>query len=105
MVKTPALLERAIAGMQPGPLRAEAFQALAIARFNDDGYLEASHSLQRALAEDEPDLPLRVRMLTTLAHALFNTGEPDAAWRCAEAASAQAAGGCDGTMSISSEAL
>jgi DNA-binding CsgD family transcriptional regulator len=85
-----ALLERAIAGMPPGPLRAEAFQALAIARFNDDGYLEASHSLQRALAEDEPDLPLRVRMLTTLAHALFNTGEPDAAWRCAEEAVTQA---------------
>ena len=60
--------------------------SLAIVRFNDDGYLEVSQSLQRALAEDEPDLPLRVRMLTTLAHALFNTGEPDAAWQCAEEA-------------------
>jgi DNA-binding CsgD family transcriptional regulator len=81
-----ALLERAIAGMQPGPLRAEASHSLAIVRFNDDGYLQASKSLQRALVEDEPDLPLRVRMLTTLAHALFNTGEPDAAWRYAEEA-------------------
>jgi len=25
-------------------------------------------------------------MLTTLAHALFKTGEPDAAWQCAEEA-------------------
>jgi DNA-binding NarL/FixJ family response regulator len=78
-----ALLERAIAGMQPGPLRAEALHSLAIVRFIDDGYLEASQLLERALTEDEPDHALRVRMLTTLAHALFNTGEPDAAWRCA----------------------
>jgi DNA-binding CsgD family transcriptional regulator len=81
-----ALLERAVAGMQPGQRRAEALHSLAVVRFSDDGYLEASHLLQRALAEDEPDPPLRVRMLTTLAHALFNTGEPDTAWRCAEEA-------------------
>jgi ATP/maltotriose-dependent transcriptional regulator MalT len=81
-----ALLERAIAGMQPGPLRAEALHSLAVVRFNDDGYPEASQLLQRALAEDKPDPALRVRMLTALAHTLFNTGEPDAAWRCAEEA-------------------
>jgi len=81
-----ALLERVIAGMQPGSLRAEALHSLAIVRFNDDGYLEASQLLQRALAEDEPEHASRVRMLTTLAHALFNTGDPDAAWQCAEAA-------------------
>ena len=80
------LLERAIAGLQAGPLRAEALHSLAIVRFNDDGYLETSQSLQQALAEDEPDQALRIRMLTTLAHALFNTGDPDAAWRCAEEA-------------------
>jgi DNA-binding CsgD family transcriptional regulator/tetratricopeptide (TPR) repeat protein len=80
------LLERAIAGMQAGPLRAEALHSLAIVRFNDDGYLETSQSLQQALADDEPDQALRIRMLTTLAHALFNTGDPDAAWRCAEEA-------------------
>jgi DNA-binding CsgD family transcriptional regulator/tetratricopeptide (TPR) repeat protein len=81
-----ALLERAIAGMQPGPLRAEALHSLAIVRFNDDGYLETSRLLQRALTEDEPDHALRVRMLTALAHALFNTGDPGAAWQCAEEA-------------------
>lgn len=81
-----ALLERAIAGLQPGQLRAEAVQSLAIVRFNDDGYAEVSQLLQRALAEDEPDQALRIRMLTTLAHALYNTGEPDEAWRCAEEA-------------------
>jgi DNA-binding CsgD family transcriptional regulator len=85
-----ALLERAIAGMQPGPRRAEALQSLAIARFNDDGYLEASQLLQRALAEDNPDAPLRIRMLATLAHLQYNTGEPEAAWRSAEDAVAQA---------------
>ncbi len=80
------LLERAIAGMQPGPLHAEASHSLAIVRFNDDGYLEASQLLQSALAEDDPDPALRVRMLTTLAHALFNTGDPEAAWRYADEA-------------------
>jgi DNA-binding CsgD family transcriptional regulator len=78
-----ALLERAIAGMQPGPRRAEALHSLAIVRFTGDGYLETAQLLQRALTEDEPEHALRVRMLTTLAHALFNTGEPDAAWQCA----------------------
>lgn len=81
-----ALLERAIAGLHPGQLRAEAVQSLAIVRFNDDGYAEVSQLLQRALAEDEPDQALRIRMLTTLAHALYNTGEPGEAWRCAEEA-------------------
>ena len=36
-----ALLEKAIAGMQPGPSRAEARHTLAIVRFIDDGYAEA----------------------------------------------------------------
>ena len=81
-----ALLERATARMQPGPLRAEALNSLAIVRFIDDGYLDASHLLQRALTEDEPNLALRIRMLTTLAHILFNTGEPDEAWLRAEEA-------------------
>jgi hypothetical protein len=81
-----ALLERATARMQPGPLRAEALNSVAIMRFIDEGYLDASHLLQRALTENEPDLALRIRMLTTLAHILFNTGEPDEAWLRAEEA-------------------
>jgi DNA-binding NarL/FixJ family response regulator len=85
-----ALLERAIAGMQPGQLRAEALNSLAIVRFIDDGYLDATELLQRALTEDEPDEALRIRMLTTLAHVLFNTGGPDAAWLRADEAVARA---------------
>ena len=81
-----ALLQRVIAALQPGQLRAEAVHSLAIVHFNDDGYTEVSQLLQRALAEDEPDQALRIRMLTELAHALYNTGEPDEAWRCAEEA-------------------
>jgi DNA-binding CsgD family transcriptional regulator len=98
-----ALLERAIEGMQPGPHRAEALQSLAIVRFNDDSYVEASQLLQRALAEDDPDLPLRIRMLTTLAHLQYNTGEPDAAWRSAEEAVTHA--GRLGAAGLLSEAL
>jgi tetratricopeptide (TPR) repeat protein len=74
-----ALLETAIATMPAGPLRAEALHTLAIVRFIDDGYPEASQLLQRALDEDRPDPELRVRTLIALAHALFNTGEPNAA--------------------------
>lgn len=81
-----ALLERAIPDLRPGPLRAHALHSLAIVRFNDDGYLQASQLLRRALDEDEPDPALRIRLLTTLAHTLFNAGEPDAAWRCADEA-------------------
>jgi DNA-binding CsgD family transcriptional regulator/tetratricopeptide (TPR) repeat protein len=81
-----ALLERAIATLTPGPLRAEALYSLAIVRFNDDSYPEASQLLQSALAEDQPSDALRVRTLTTLAHTLYNTGDPDTAWRCAEEA-------------------
>jgi tetratricopeptide (TPR) repeat protein len=81
-----ALLERATAEMQPGPLRAEALNSLAIVRFVDDGYPDASHLLQRALTEDEPDPALRIPMLTTLAYILFNTGAPDEAWLHAEEA-------------------
>ncbi|HTI75792.1 MAG TPA: LuxR C-terminal-related transcriptional regulator, partial [Mycobacterium sp.] len=80
------LLERAIAGLQPGPVRAQALYALAVVRFIDDGYLEASQLLQRALDEDSPDAPLQVRMATTLAYALYMSGEPDPAWRHAEEA-------------------
>jgi DNA-binding CsgD family transcriptional regulator len=81
-----ALLEGATAAMKRGPQRAEALYSLAIVRFNDDSYPEASHLLQGALAQDQPGPALRVRMLTTLAHTLYNTGDPDAAWRCAEEA-------------------
>ena len=80
------LLERAIAGLQPGPVRAQALHALAVVRFIDDGYLEASQLLRRALDEDTPNGPVRVRMLTTFAYALYMTGEPDPAWRRAEEA-------------------
>ncbi|HEX2401003.1 MAG TPA: LuxR family transcriptional regulator, partial [Mycobacterium sp.] len=80
------LLQRAIAELPPGPVRAEALHSLAVVRFNDDGYPEASQVLQRALAEDQPGQALRIRMLTALAHALYNTGEPDTAWQCAEQA-------------------
>jgi DNA-binding CsgD family transcriptional regulator len=84
------LLERAIAGLQPGPVRARALYALAVVRFIDDGYLEASQLLQRALDEDSPKGPLQVRMATTLAYALYMSGDPDPARRRAEEAVSRA---------------
>ncbi|HET7666590.1 MAG TPA: AAA family ATPase [Mycobacterium sp.] len=84
------LLEQAIARMHPGPHRAEALYALAVVRFIGDGYLEASQLLQRSLDEDAPDGPVQVRISTTLAYALYMTGEPDLARRRAEEAVSQA---------------
>jgi DNA-binding CsgD family transcriptional regulator len=86
LARARTLLQRAIAELQPGPVRAEALHSLAVVIFNDDGYPEASQVLQRALAEDQPGHALRIRMLTALAHTLYNTGEPDTAWQCAERA-------------------
>ncbi|MGY4649068.1 DNA-binding CsgD family transcriptional regulator [Mycobacterium sp. URHB0021] len=85
-----ALLERAIAGMKPGPPRAHARHTLAIVRFIDDGYPETVQLLMRALDEDDPDPALRTRMLVALSHALFNIGKPEAARDRAEEAVAQA---------------
>jgi tetratricopeptide (TPR) repeat protein len=59
-------------------------------RLHADGHREAARLLQRALDEQGVDLALRVRMLTALAYALFNTGQPDVALRTAEAAVANA---------------
>jgi DNA-binding CsgD family transcriptional regulator len=59
---------------------------LAVVRFIDDGYVEASQLLRRALDEDTPDAPLQVRMSTTLAYALYMTGEPELARHRAEEA-------------------
>ncbi|MFG1930979.1 ATP-binding protein [Mycobacterium sp. NPDC048908] len=84
------LLERAITGMQPGSVRAQVLYTLAVVRFIDDGYLEASELLRQALDEDTLGGPAQVRMATTSAYALFMTGEPDAAWRRAEEAVALA---------------
>jgi DNA-binding CsgD family transcriptional regulator/tetratricopeptide (TPR) repeat protein len=73
------LLEKCIANMPSGPLRAQARHALAVVRFIDDGYLEASELLLQAIDEDTPGGPLQVRMSTTLAYALYMTGQPEAA--------------------------
>jgi DNA-binding CsgD family transcriptional regulator len=97
------LLEQAISGMEPGPVRAQALYALAVVRFIDDGYLEASELLRQALDEDGPGGPAQVRMATTLAYALFMTGEPEAAWGRAKEAVALAENA--GVPGLLSEAL
>ncbi|MGV0793333.1 ATP-binding protein [Mycolicibacterium sp. XJ1819] len=84
------LLEQVIAGLSPGPLRAEALYLLAVVQFIDDGYLEASELLRQAVDEDAAAGPTQVRMLTTLAFALYMIGDSATAWRRAEEAVAEA---------------
>ncbi|HJT96640.1 MAG TPA: AAA family ATPase [Mycobacterium sp.] len=81
-----SLLEEAIARTGPGAVRAQALSTLAHVRLHDDGHREAARLLQAALAEQGVDLALRIRMLTTLAYALFNTGQPDVAHQASEEA-------------------
>jgi DNA-binding CsgD family transcriptional regulator len=81
-----AVLEETIAGLGPGGNRGEALNTLAFVRLHGDGHGEAARLLQRALAEQGVDPALRVRMLTALAYALFNTGQPDVALHKAEEA-------------------
>jgi DNA-binding CsgD family transcriptional regulator/tetratricopeptide (TPR) repeat protein len=84
------VLEETIARVGPGKLHAEAVGMLAFVRLHGDGHREATRLLQQALDERDVDLALRVRMLTALAYALFNTGQPDVALRKAEQAVADA---------------
>jgi DNA-binding CsgD family transcriptional regulator len=81
-----SLLEETIVRMGPGVVRAQALSTLAHVRLHDDGHREAARLLQEALAEPGVDLALRIRMLTTLAYAHFNTGQPDVAMRASEEA-------------------
>jgi DNA-binding CsgD family transcriptional regulator len=85
-----ALLEETIERIGPGEVRAEGLSTLAFVRLHADGHREAARLLQRGLAEQGIDLALRVRMLTALAYALFNTGQPEDALRRAEEAVANA---------------
>lgn len=81
-----SLLEETVARTGPGAVRAEALSTLAFVRLHDDGHREATRLLQAALAEQDVDLALRIPMLTTLAYALFNTGQPDVALHTSEEA-------------------
>lgn len=95
-----ALLDPIISAVPAGPLRAEVRYLSAVVRLIDDGYLEGSQLLEQALTEDAPEGAARVRMLTTLAFALYMNGDSDTAWRRAEEAVADAERlGDDGLLS------
>ncbi len=85
-----AVLEGTIESLAPGDLRAEAFSRLAIVRLYGDGFVEAVALLRRALHEVDPDSPLRVQILITLAYALLQSNQPHDSAQRAEEAVAQA---------------
>jgi DNA-binding CsgD family transcriptional regulator len=85
-----AVLEETIARLGPGDRRAEALTRLAVVRLYGDGFFEAARLLQRALSEADPDSPLRVQILITLAYALLHANEPRTSVQMAEDAVAQA---------------
>jgi ATP/maltotriose-dependent transcriptional regulator MalT len=85
-----AVLEETIARLGPGDRRAEALTRLAVVRLYGDGFFEAARLLQRALSEADPDSPLRVQILITLAYALLHANEPRTSVQMAEDGVAQA---------------
>jgi DNA-binding CsgD family transcriptional regulator/tetratricopeptide (TPR) repeat protein len=76
-----AILEAAIADMQPGPLRATALNLLGYGHTYHDGNVEAIKCFERALADVGDNLALRVRTLTALAFLLGNATRFDDARR------------------------
>src|SRR4051812_36511548 len=85
-----AVLEGTIERLDPGDLRAEALNRLAVVRLYGDGFFEGARLLQRALSEVRFDSPLRVQILITLAYSLLNSNQPRASVEMAEEAVAQA---------------
>ena len=74
-----ALLEDTIGRLEPGPRRAEAFSLLALVCSLNDSFDDAAHLLERALAESDQELALRVQILVSLSFALVNAGRAAAA--------------------------
>jgi DNA-binding CsgD family transcriptional regulator len=85
-----AVLEDTVARLEPGDLRAEALSRLAVVRLYGDGFVEAATLLQRAVSEVNPDSPLRVQILITLAYALLQANQPRVSVQMAEQAVAHA---------------
>ncbi|MGE2712701.1 helix-turn-helix transcriptional regulator [Mycolicibacterium litorale] len=81
-----ALLERAMADLGPGVMRAEAASLLGYVRLLDDSFPEAADLLQHAVPEAAGHPEVLVPMLVTLAFAMFNAGHVDAARQRADEA-------------------
>jgi DNA-binding CsgD family transcriptional regulator len=84
------VLEETIERLEPGDVRAEALSRLAVVRLYADGFFEGARLLERALDEADPDSPLRVQILITLAYSLLHTNQGRASVQTAEEAVAQA---------------
>lgn len=74
-----ALLEDTIDGLDPGPIRAEALNMLALVCILNDSFLEAAGLLESALSDVGDELALRAQILVSLSFALVNAGELDTA--------------------------
>jgi hypothetical protein len=75
-LRAEVILEETIERMLPGPLRAEAFRLLGHGRLFNGTSLEAADCFERALADVEDDVALRVRILSMLVFVLSNAGRP-----------------------------
>src|SRR5439155_24503887 len=79
-----AVLDRAIAQLEAGPLRAQALCLLAVIRLSGDSFVEAAELLQRSVDETGEDHPLAAQNLIALSFALENAGQLDRAIQTAE---------------------
>jgi ATP/maltotriose-dependent transcriptional regulator MalT len=69
-----SVLDEVIKDMEPGPLRAEALNLLAVIRLSDDSFADAAGLLEHSLDEAGDDFGLRVQMLISLSFSLLNLG-------------------------------
>lgn len=73
------LLQETIAGLEPGPRRAEAYTLLALVASLNDSFDEAADLLEQALDDVGDELAQRVAILVSSAFALVNAGRMELA--------------------------
>lgn len=84
------LLQDTIAGLEPGPRRAEAYTLLALVASLNDSFDEAADLLEQALDDVDDELAQRVAILVSSSFALVNAGRMELAVQRIEEAVARA---------------
>ena len=84
------VLDKVVAELPAGSVRAEALHQLGLVRLYDDSFLEAVELFETGLLDSADDPGLRVRILITLSFALLNAGRPEQAYERVQQSVAEA---------------